>query len=338
MTFYLWLSAMAPIILIGFVLFYPAMLGGGIVFGVTVPLDFFQTAPGRAIRRNYLTLATLIVLLSVGAVTAAMLAHRMLAAHLSGLVELALGLIAWSGAHRATRRYAIKVPLVRSARLSPSRGTGSAIAWQAAALIPLLLAGAYLRAHWSEIPVRFPVHWNAAGHANGWSSRTVGGVFGPLLVGAATELLLLAFTAVGPMGRQYEGGNSPKSLSGTMATIAWLISALFGGVALLPFRGSTSLPLFLSLAPALILILLAAAFYVQMRGRRKEAAGEPYDGTPDSKWHGGLIYFNSEDQAILVPKRFGYGWTLNFARPVAWLLCALVLVLAAGSIAFRHSR
>lgn len=337
MTFYVWLSAVAPILLIGFALFYPAVLGGGIVFGVTVPLDFFQTAPGRAIRRNYLTLATLIVLLSVGAMTAAVLAHRMLAANLSGLGELALGLIAWSSAHRATRRYAIKVPLVRSARLSPSSGTGSAIAWQAITLTPLLLTGAYLRAHWSEIPVRFPVHWNAAGHVNGWSSRTVGGVFAPLLMGAATELLLLAFTAIAPMARQYEGGNSPKSLPGTMTAIAWLISALFSGVALLPLRASTGLPVFVSLAPMLIVVILAAAFYMQMRGRRKEA-GEPYDGTPDSKWHGGIIYFNPEDRATIVPKRFGYGWTLNFARPVAWLLCALVLVLAAGSIAFRHRR
>jgi uncharacterized membrane protein len=37
----------------------------------------------------------------------------------------------------------------------------------------------------------------------------------------------------------------------------------------------------------------------------------------DTHWRGGLLYVNRDDPQLLVPRRFGVGWTLNFAHPVA---------------------
>ena len=37
-------------------------------------------------------------------------------------------------------------------------------------------------------------------------------------------------------------------------------------------------------------------------------------------WKGGMLYYNRDDPALLVPKRTGKGRTLNFARPKAWLI------------------
>jgi hypothetical protein len=31
--------------------------------------------------------------------------------------------------------------------------------------------------------------------------------------------------------------------------------------------------------------------------------------TPDACWHGGSVYYNSQDAALLVEKRIGVGWT-----------------------------
>ncbi|MFK8001984.1 MAG: DUF5808 domain-containing protein [Polyangiales bacterium] len=39
---------------------------------------------------------------------------------------------------------------------------------------------------------------------------------------------------------------------------------------------------------------------------------------------GGLLYFAPEDPALFVPKQRGYGSTLNFGRPSAWLFVSLV--------------
>jgi uncharacterized membrane protein len=39
-----------------------------------------------------------------------------------------------------------------------------------------------------------------------------------------------------------------------------------------------------------------------------------------------VFYFNRDDAAILVEKRFGLGYSLNFARPMAWIIVALILM------------
>ena len=44
-------------------------------------------------------------------------------------------------------------------------------------------------------------------------------------------------------------------------------------------------------------------------------------------WKAGLFYFNPGDSALMVPKRQGFGYTLNFGRPVCWLIFALILLL-----------
>ncbi len=44
-------------------------------------------------------------------------------------------------------------------------------------------------------------------------------------------------------------------------------------------------------------------------------------------WRGYFIYFNREDNRIFVPKRFGIGWTLNFASPFTYLVLAVLIVL-----------
>jgi uncharacterized membrane protein len=50
----------------------------------------------------------------------------------------------------------------------------------------------------------------------------------------------------------------------------------------------------------------------------------------DRFWKLGLIYLNREDPALMVTKRFGVGWTVNFANPKAWLLLAGIVAAAAG--------
>jgi uncharacterized membrane protein len=56
------------------------------------------------------------------------------------------------------------------------------------------------------------------------------------------------------------------------------------------------------------------------------------DNTNNSAfWKLGIFYYNPEDKRTFLPKRFGIGWTLNFARPAAYLFIlvpiAVVLIL-----------
>lgn len=41
----------------------------------------------------------------------------------------------------------------------------------------------------------------------------------------------------------------------------------------------------------------------------------------DRHWKlAGTIYFNPADPAVNVPKKFGFGATLNMARPISWVI------------------
>ncbi|MEQ8200298.1 MAG: DUF1648 domain-containing protein [Syntrophomonadaceae bacterium] len=58
-------------------------------------------------------------------------------------------------------------------------------------LIGLLLlstAFSYIRANYDQIPVTIPTHFGPSGGPNGWSTKSVGSVYGPLLIGLGIYL------------------------------------------------------------------------------------------------------------------------------------------------------
>src|SRR5258708_37745812 len=91
------------------------------------------------------------------------------------------------------------------------------------------------------------------------------------------------------------------------------------------------------LALALVTVLVEIGMRARLRqGGRRSPATDPtplpsssvpaIHRTPDRYWKLGIFYFNRDDSAVLVEKRFGLGYSLNFARPTAWILLLLVLM------------
>lgn len=56
-------------------------------------------------------------------------------------------------------------------------------------------------------------------------------------------------------------------------------------------------------------------------GRRKH---RNRDSSGHWKWS--VFYYNPEDPKLWVEKLYGWGWTLNTARPVAWVILAALLL------------
>jgi hypothetical protein len=52
-------------------------------------------------------------------------------------------------------------------------------------------------------------------------------------------------------------------------------------------------------------------------------------------WKAGILFYDSHDRRIVVPNRFGVGWTLNFANKWAW---AIVGAVGAAALYSRHVR
>ncbi|RIU88797.1 DUF1648 domain-containing protein [Oceanobacillus picturae] len=67
------------------------------------------------------------------------------------------------------------------------------------------------------------------------------------------------------------------------------------------------------------------------RVRKQSVNNSSYvDRDDDRYWKLGQFYFNKNDPALFLEKRFGIGWTVNMARPLAWIMLLGIILLAAG--------
>ena len=44
-----------------------------------------------------------------------------------------------------------------------------------------------------------------------------------------------------------------------------------------------------------------------------------------SNYYFGIIYWDPQDKRIFVPKRFGFGWTINFANPFGVIILIAII-------------
>jgi uncharacterized membrane protein len=131
-----------------------------------------------------------------------------------------------------------------------------------------------------------------------------------------------------------------SAVAGMLVATEYFLALIFAWTALLPIThpGPGSPPVGGVLALTLVFLVATILFVVRlgqggMRAPGSSQAGVLSEGgrpvgdrTQDRYWKGGLLYFNSEDPAIFVEKRFGIGYTLNFARPASWIMLGAVLL------------
>jgi uncharacterized membrane protein len=82
-------------------------------------------------------------------------------------------------------------------------------------------------------------------------------------------------------------------------------------------------------------LLIVAAIFLFLPGRRsQDRERSPADRPPpavyrddERYWLGGVIYYNRDDPELFIPKRYGWGWTVNFAHPGGKLFLAFMALL-----------
>ncbi|MDF2724603.1 MAG: hypothetical protein K0Q59_4278 [Paenibacillus sp.] len=53
------------------------------------------------------------------------------------------------------------------------------------------------------------------------------------------------------------------------------------------------------------------------------------------KVHGPTLYFNKEDSNLFVRKAFGYGFTVNWANPISWILIVIIVGVIGWRMLFK---
>ena len=75
---------------------------------------------------------------------------------------------------------------------------------------------------------------------------------------------------------------------------------------------------------------------IKIEGKRAESTEITRDD--DAFWKLGMFYYNKEDPAVFVERRFSPGWTNNWARWQSWLIIAGILAMVAASLYFSFYR
>ncbi len=95
---------------------------------------------------------------------------------------------------------------------------------------------------------------------------------------------------------------------------------------------SISLPALLVVCGVLIVAFLV--LFLPFPGSRTKASAPPDRPQPDvifqdddRYWYGGIFYNNPDDPAVFVPRRYGFGWTINFGNPRGRLFMIVILLM-----------
>lgn len=200
------------------------------------------------------------------------------------------------------------------------------------ALLIVAATAAFGALRYANLPERFAVHWNGAGVADRYADKSIAAAFSGVFVGLGVVLLfavisLLISRLAG--SRKSAGRKAPSvpSLAAAqvflgvisigLALVFWLVNQQIWAA-----TGSTVNPLLM-----VLLVVLGIAIAAIFANRRYQAvlvefpsatnpdgtAADPRDA--ERYWVGGFIYDNPQDRAVLVPKRSGLGFTVNWGRP-----------------------
>jgi uncharacterized membrane protein len=239
--------------------------------------------------------------------------------------------VAMMAARNAVLPHAATLATIRTASLAPEEDPipGGAVT----AVGPFLVLGAaalYLQARWDELPERFPTHYTVTGVADAWSEKSMASVYGPLAIAALILLLVLASmlavsrgSAAGTPAAWKFRRASLKAQMGSM----WIVTVLLGYLAVGHFSEKPLLPP-MALFGATFVAAGVISWPLFRLSFRPEQGGE---AAPASAWKLGIIYYNPDDPAVMVRRRFTVGYTLNFGNKLSWALVGLTVMLIAAA-------
>ncbi len=104
--------------------------------------------------------------------------------------------------------------------------------------------------------------------------------------------------------------------------------------------------IYLVQASSMLLLMILLIYHQMTCGQYGDKLQGDYDDLPDESlentqavnddddWLFGFIYNKASDPSLWIPKRIGYGWTVNYGHPLGKMIYALLLLLVLGSAAF----
>lgn len=199
-----------------------------------------------------------------------------------------------------------------------------------------------------QIPDRIPLQYNFAGEVTNWAEKSYRSVLIlPIMQLYLTLLFVFINTMIAKAKQQINADTPEESMrKNVIFRRRWSAYIIITGIALTLLFSLIQLSLIYPINQQL-LIIIPLAFSIALTlgaiilsvttgqggSRIKNNSNASTDGAimnrdDDAHWKLGIFYFNREDPSLFLEKRFGVGWTINLARPLAWIIFLGIIGLA----------
>lgn len=194
---------------------------------------------------------------------------------------------------------------------------------------------------YDSLPDPMPIHFNASGEADGFVDKSLPAYLGIQVVPLAIILLsgvasaaMISVQARSVLKDKYpqrstaEREVASRRLAAMQKPLAIFILLI---TAIIALTVNQSFGLFgdfqLSVWWTLAAIFLATGWLMWTGSRvNRQIYDEHPDPPTEERFYGGVIYFNRNDERVFIDQLGGTNLTLNFARPMAWVVLAALLL------------
>ncbi|TDL33016.1 DUF1648 domain-containing protein [Jeotgalibacillus sp. S-D1] len=201
---------------------------------------------------------------------------------------------------------------------------------------------------YEQIPQRIPMKYNFEGDVTNWADKSYRTVMIMPVMQIYLTLLFLFVNVIISRAKQQISAEQPErsKKQNLIFRRRWSAFIIITGTALTAMfsliqvanvypvnqQVLVAVPLIFSIGVLIASILISITTGQGGSRVRTHGGGESavIDRDDDHYWKLGQLYFNKNDPAIFLEKRFGVGWTVNLARPVAWVVFIVIILLAAG--------
>ncbi len=338
----------------GILLILPSITRKGLVFGAYVGETMAEQGAAQSLRASWYLGCVMLMVLSLLVGFGISIAGKPVTGNLTGTGFLLLGALVlylrwYSKARKLAPSQVADQAQIAVAPLVSAEAKGSGLAKLSLAfcLLASLATYAYAVGSYQDMLASVPVYARTSFYKI---------ILLPSLNLAVSAFLALSALLIAHAKRSIRGGSGGGSYEAqdafrtTVANVfswtALIVCAFMSYLSVQNIRagqaGFRSLALEILVLSGFVVVFLAGNLVRIMKrygqgGALIEAgsAEAPLtDGIADNtRWIGGLFYFDRDDPSIMVEQRFGLGYDLNYGNPTALLIVAAFFVLALSLVA-----
>jgi uncharacterized membrane protein len=323
--------------------FMPRLTRPDLYFAVTVSPGFRDKGEGKSILRRYRTELIIASALALIVFVAGVARLGTGFVPVGFWMQVLAGFVVFYRARRRTLPYAVAPTMIREAELQEKHDRVIPGGWLAAAgpFVLLAICATYFWIHGIETPAHLPNHLAINGRPVEFRGHTLP-IYLLTISGILISMTLVLYGLAHWVRPVYAGGpERARELKFRRTTAAIVLVAEYYVTLqsswVMFARSNYGLPPVVTFPLAFVFVLVVFVVLARLGqgGSRVKAVKQKSsavsatpvgDRTPDRYWKLGVFYFNPDDSAIFIEKRFGLGYSLNFGRPITWVILALMLM------------